>query len=374
MFISVLGLGQGGGNLADEFAKRGYYTGAINYSQTDLNSLSHVDNKLTLIGSEGVGKQRNVAIELMSSNWDLATNFVKENYSHPSIEIILVPFSTAGGSGSGIAPLLLNLLSETMPNKTFVAMPIIPDNTEVYKNKLNCLDTFQDLSDLDCAILPIDNDNARTSSSNVGRGGLYKNINENVANTIDNILHYTDQHSKHSVLDKKDLLSIFKTKGYVTIAELNLSSLTAEPIEISETSFAQRIEESWSNTPFANIQLDQVVSTGIIFDGQERLLDLINTQKLFSPFSSMPLSLYEGYYNTHKGKLITILAGLSVCRDRLTQIENDLETSQNNMSISSNTQEYKPKKHIMSLDISTKQQKQHSVKDISNIINKFKRK
>ena len=33
MFISFLGLGQGGSNIADEAASHGFYTSSINYSQ-----------------------------------------------------------------------------------------------------------------------------------------------------------------------------------------------------------------------------------------------------------------------------------------------------------------------------------------------------
>ncbi|EJL1642822.1 hypothetical protein NL868_004357, partial [Shigella flexneri] len=78
MFISFLGLGQGGSNLADVAASRGFHAASINYSQRDLDSLENIELKLKLVGSEGIGKIRSEAIRLMNNNWDLAINFVKE--------------------------------------------------------------------------------------------------------------------------------------------------------------------------------------------------------------------------------------------------------------------------------------------------------
>ncbi len=144
-------------------ASRGFHAASINYSQRDLDSLENIELKLKLVGSEGIGKIRSEAIRLMNNNWDLAINFVKENFSHSSIEIIFVPFATGGGSGAGIAPVLLSLLQETLPGKVFVAMPIIPDLSEAFTTQRNCLETFEDISYLNMCILPVDNDIAHST-------------------------------------------------------------------------------------------------------------------------------------------------------------------------------------------------------------------
>lgn len=365
--IAFLGLGQGGSNVADEASKNGLYAGAINYSSRDLESLKYIKEKLYLVGSEGVGKDRNVAIQLMNSNWDLATNFVKEHFSHPSIEIIFVPFSTAGGSGSGVAPVLLSMLIELMPTKSFVAMPIIPDKTEVYKSQSNCLETFEDLSQLDIAILPIDNEQVRTTMGNGGRVGLYRNTNERVIKLIKDVIDYTDQPSQYSVLDKKDFLSIFKTKGFATISEVNIAQLNDE-FELTETSFAEKVQKSWNNSPFAKVERDQIISAGIIFDGQERLLDCLNMRKVFSVFgNSMPLNLFEGIYSNENGKVISILSGLSLCSSRLQLIESIVQSNQDTIPTSNRSQ------YVSKINKPIQDIKKQPVKDISSMINKFRR-
>ncbi|MBE2919385.1 cell division protein FtsZ [Anoxybacillus flavithermus] len=373
MFISFLGLGQGGSNIADEAASHGFYTSSINYSQRDLDSLEHIELKLKLVGSEGIGKARSEAIRLMNNNWDLATTFVKENYSHSSIEIIFVPFSTSGGSGSGIAPVLLNILCEMMPDKVFVAMPIIPDSTESYISQKNCLETFEDLSDLNICILPIDNDKYRSMLGNVGKNVLYKSINQDVIKLIKNLVAYTDRQSKFSAFDKKDLKAIFSTKGIATISETNLNDLIKQS-EIGESSISEYIQKSWLNSCFAEIEFNQIISAGFIFDGNEKLMQLLNLQKIFSPFANeMPINLFEGYFESEENVVTTILSGLDWCNSRLKKVENIAKDTVELFNKIETTNQYKSNVSNFQFKLNNQKPITQKVKDISSIINKFKR-
>lgn len=371
MFMSFLGIGQGGSNIADEAAKRGFYSAAINFSEKDLESLEHIDKKLKLIGSEGVGKVRNRAIELMNHNWELAINFVKENFSHPSIEIIFVPFSTGGGSGSGISPVLLNMLIETIPNKAFVAMPIIPDKTESYIAQQNCLETFEDLLQLEICILPIDNNKGYKNLKTKGKNQVYSNINTNVINLIQSLFNYSEKTSKYGVIDKKDLLSLFDTSGYSTI-----SNVPVKPLEINmeyhDYGISQRIIESWGNSPFADIEYSLITKAGVIYEGNEQFVEYIQYDKIFSLFDNkFPISLYEGYYNGSANTVTTILTGLSPIKTRLNEISTITEQIVDTYVNSQN------QSHILNIpmqpNILTQKQPKQKVKDISSIINKYKR-
>lgn len=374
MYISFLGLGQAGGNLADLAMKRGFYSAAINFSQRDLDSLEEVELKLKLVGSEGIGKQREHAIQLMNNNWDLATNFVKENFSHSSIEIVFIPFATGGGSGGGIAPILLQLLTESMPDKIFVAMPIIPDIKETYTSQHNCLEVFEDLAQLDICTLPIDNEKARATLNNVGKNNLYKTVNENVINLIEKLVSYTDKHSKYGILDKKDLKTIFSVKGVSTISETSIVTLQ-ESIEISDSAIADKVIQSWSKSCFADIEFNQILSSGFIFDGQESLMEFINMEKIFANFDNkMPISLFESYYNENKGSILTVLSGLAWSNKRLEQIDQIITNTTNTFNNLSQTEIYKSKANIQSkINNITHAKKQTKINDISSIINKFKR-
>ncbi|STO12844.1 Cell division GTPase [[Flavobacterium] thermophilum] len=373
MFISFLGLGQAGGNIADEAAKQGFYSASINYSERDLESLEYVNLKLKLIGSEGIGKARSEAIRLMANNWDLATTFVKENFSHSSIEIIFVPFSTAGGSGSGIAPVLLEILCQEMPDKVFVSMPIIPDSTEAYISQKNCLECFEDLSQLDICTLPIDNEKFRANSLQFGKNVFYKTVNQKVIQIIQQLEQYTEQSSKYGVFDKKDLKALFQTKGLGTIAQCNLNDLKHQT-EISESDIANLIKESWHQSCFADIEYNQIISAGIIFDGEEEFMSILNHQKIFSPFNNkMPLHLFEGYYTSESNIITTVLTGLDWCHSRLKTIEEKTKEATKAMEHIKTRTIYKSNAVDILSKIKNEQPKKEKVKDISSLINKFKR-
>lgn len=372
MFVSFLGLGQGGGNIVDEAAKRGIYSAAINFSQRDLDSLEYVENKLKAIGSEGIGKQRKEALHLMNNNWDLTTKFVQEHFSHPSIEIIFVPFSTAGGSGSGIAPVLISLLKEMMPNKVFVAMPIIPDIDESFLNQKNCLETFEDILEIDVCILPIDNQKVRKELKTTGKNMLYKKVNSSVIDIIEDVVSFTDKNSKYGVLDKKDLKSVFMTKGIATIGKTEIANLSGQ-FNLIDESFAQYIHNSWRDSIFADIEEGgNIKSAGIVFEGQEILMEYLNLKSIFSIFENkMPINLYEGYYTGNKGTVLTILTGLSVCKTRLDVIDQSLSQTNSLMRNFNSNETYKS--NSLSEVENLSQNKKEKVKDISSIINKFKR-
>lgn len=371
MFISFLGLGQGGSNLADEAAKNGFHAASINYSQRDLDSLEEISLKLKLVGSEGIGKVRSEAIRLMNNNWDLAINFVKENFSHSSTEIIFVPFASGGGSGAGIAPVLLNLVQQSLPDKVFVAMPIIPDLSEAFTTQRNCLETFEDISDLDICILPVDNEKANSTKTYIGKNRLYETINSNVIKLIKNLVEYTDKESNYGVLDRKDLKNLFNVKGMAIISETNLATLEMVN-SLNEQSVSNNIRQAWSKSYFADIEVKTLVSAGIIYDGQKDFMDYINLGNLFSVFQNkMPLNMYEGYYMSEKGgKVITTLTGLPWCNSRLELIDEHLQSIASEFN--NQTEETKFQSKTVSIPVINKKEKA-KVNDISSIINKLKR-
>lgn len=372
--IAIIGLGGAGNQIADEASKLGFHAGAINFSQSDLDSAESVELKLKLVGSEGVGKNRDEAIRLMENNWELATNFIKDNFSHPSIKIIAFAFSTGGGSGSGVSPVLLDILTNEMTDKTFVAIPIIPDKSEVLVNQMNCLSTFEQLSSLNIAVFPIDNEKVKTNYNIVGKNKLYNVANNSVIELLKKIISYTERSSKNGNIDEKDLIQIFKTKGMGTISEVNVSTFKGE-VELSKESVAKTIQRSWDSSIFAPIEYNQVVRSGIIFDGQESFMEFLDYDLIFKKFNKgMPIDLFEGnYHDKTNVDVLSILTGLSWCTSRLSEIEYIIEEKRRNAELAldeTNNQAYQSNATSLSTKIRTDSKQKKSVLDI---LSKYKR-
>lgn len=373
--ISIIGLGGAGNQVANVASEYGFLTGAINFSQSDLDSAENVNLKLKLVGSEGVGKQREEAIRLIDNNWESAVNFIKEHFSHPSTKVIAFVFSTGGGSGSGISPILLDILTNEMPDKTFIAMPIIPDKSEVLVNQMNCLSTFEQLSKLDIAVFPIDNEKIKTLHNINGKNLLYKVANESAIDILSKIVSYTEKSSKNGNIDEKDLLQIFKTKGIGLMSEVSISDSHEGEIVLNSTHIAKLVQQSWNKSIFSPIEYNQVVRAGIILDGNETLMAYLDYEEIFSKFrKGMPIDLFEGNYHEQKGNVLSILTGLAWCNSRLKEIEDIIEEKRSNAESALNetsNQDYKSS--VSSLNTRIRPTTDTRKRSVSDILSKYKR-
>jgi cell division GTPase FtsZ len=326
MMFGFVGIGQAGGNIAEVAAKKGFHSVAVNYSQKDLDSLEKVNDTLKLVGTEGVGKRRDDAVEMIPNNIEMVQKFFENHFTTPTIEVIVVAFAAGGGTGSGVSPLLVEVLSHQMPDKAIVACPILPDLSESPISQFNTVKVSEELSSLDVAVFPIDNSKAESE----GKDKLYKEVNEKVVELFSILYEYTNKSSVEGILDRKDLLEIFKTVGVGVIAIQDLAKLEKKN-DLTEAGVAEQITDSWDRSVFVTPEMDKVESIGIIFDGQASMMGVVSHKAITSGFGSRPPYVYEGYYHGERGKAITVLTGLSWYNTRLQEIEDLLADNVDNL-------------------------------------------
>lgn len=315
--LSIVGLGQAGSNMAEEAQKLGILSGAINFSQKDLDSV-YVKHKLRLLGSEGVGKRRNEAIELFQNQWNTAVSFVEDNFNHS--QVIAFVFSTSGGSGSGIAPILIDLVSNQFPNKTIIAIAILPDKTESATSQINSLSTIEELSKLNIAIFPIDNEQTRLQYGDFGKNKLYESTNKRTINLFHQLFSYTQKTSKTGNFDEKDLITTLKTSGLASITEASVSSSLSN-VSLSVKGVNKKVHDSWKEGLFLLSNTSMIKRAAYVFDGQDSLMEYVRSDSIFTQFETKPLEVFEGYYHESKGKIITVLMGLSWEQSRFSDIQ-----------------------------------------------------
>ncbi|MGG4438357.1 cell division protein FtsZ [Priestia megaterium] len=373
--IGFIGLGAAGSNVADEAASRDYPAIAINYSQRDLDSLEYIEERLKLVGSEGVGKNREAASRLMSKNWESAVSFVQENFSSPSIEIIFVCFSTGGGSGSGIAPVLLEILHGELPDKVFVAVPILPDLSEVLPNQINSIQSGEELCGLDLCVLPLDNEQVRKqyATLNLPKNKLFHKTNTLFIDSIERVLSFTTRESKNGVLDEKDLLTIFSTKGVASIGIATITDVNEHSEEAAPQFIADKITAAWKESIFSPIEMNQVFRAGVVLNAPESFIDYINMKTIFGGFrNGMPVDLFEGYYHNDEYTLCVILSGLSWYRTRLGETEEVVESMKKNAEqLLTKNEVYKSKTNT-SIGLRAQEKKATKKKNIQDILKKYK--
>ena len=130
--IGIVGIGQGGNNVAQELEARGLQVLQINSSMEDLATLRNPSNVYHIKTGEGSARNRDRIKSLAAADHEGILSAINAKIDG---EIILVAFSAGGGTGSGLAPMLCQLL--LMQGRQVGAIVILPGSHEMAKAQMN---------------------------------------------------------------------------------------------------------------------------------------------------------------------------------------------------------------------------------------------
>lgn len=180
MKLVVIGLGQCGGRVADEFSRlnsrarsqRGIeiVTGAfaVNTDAADLSGLvsikANYQNRILIggrkTGGHGVGKINELGAEVAREDGDKVVDAIRTAKRFYESDAFLIVASAAGGTGSGSIPIITQIVKERYVDKPVYCLVILPfeheEQTEertVY-NAATCLKSTYSVAD---AVFLIDN-------------------------------------------------------------------------------------------------------------------------------------------------------------------------------------------------------------------------
>jgi len=173
MKLSVIGLGQCGCRVADQFARlnaKGQaerkatiapHVLAVNTDQADLTGLNFIKKDYMhriLIGlretlGHGVGKINELGAQLARSDGDKVMDAIKSEPRFYETHAFLIIAGAAGGTGSGSIPVIAQLVKERYPNKPVYALVVLPfeheESSEVRSvyNTATCLNSIYEIVD-----------------------------------------------------------------------------------------------------------------------------------------------------------------------------------------------------------------------------------
>jgi cell division GTPase FtsZ len=180
MKLVVIGFGQCGGRIADEFARlnrraRGYrgieiITGAfaVNTDAADLSGLTSIrsDYQHRILiggrktGGHGVGKINELGAEIAAEDGDKIVDAIRTTRRFFESDAFLLIAASAGGTGSGAIPIITQLIKQRYVDKPVYDLIILPfeheETTEertIY-NSAVCLKSANAVAD---AIILVDN-------------------------------------------------------------------------------------------------------------------------------------------------------------------------------------------------------------------------
>lgn len=230
MKILVIGLGQCGGRIADEFSRLNHLAKrkrgleiingafAVSTDMSDLIGLTSIkaDYKhRILIGAEqlhglGVDGNNELGARVMHEHADTVLEEIREVKQFFETDAILVIAGAAGGSGSGALPVIVRRIKQRFQDKIVYAMVILPyeyEEQEEAKNVYNTAVCLKSVASVADAVLLVDNELYK--ADDIVKGDFLR-INQAIVEPFYNLLCAgAEKHKKHigaKLLDAGDII------------------------------------------------------------------------------------------------------------------------------------------------------------------------
>lgn len=292
--VAFIGLGACGSNITLLFQKKGYTSFYINGSEQDNKSLSGARNILKLKGYDGCGGDRTVSEIALANNLEIIEEIKKIKE-----EIIYLVFSTAGSTGSGLAPILCDIISELNDTeglgKTVCCIAVLPKRNEALQKHINAYNCIKELAEKDdigsCLLI----DNNKMDS--------LERINTIFVNQMDCFL--TDEaYSSKGNVDISERMKLIKQRGMMVLSVV-CNGKVGKPVEYLEALLTKNV--------FAPIESDGIVEYIAIINSLEETVQVDRIKKAVG----IPVNVFIGY---GAKKTITIVSGLSLPFTYLSEI------------------------------------------------------
>lgn len=311
--ISIIGIGNAGNQLLNEAIKReNIRVFAVNSSQKDLgNAVTNAEIPSFIIGhdAKGAGKSReSAAIFFQQNGAELATAVPAFSSMCDSSDVIIVAGSTAGGTGSGVAPQMVRLLKMMYNNKIIIYVGILPRITDAPKAQQNSIECLNEIQECKVPYLLADLDFYKGIPNNIA----YQKIQQYLMDCIDIMGGRYLNHSQYGMIDENDMRVILSEPGYLSmynLMDITQSQLEKEPMQ---TQMVKLIKSSPAAERTRNGIINQM---GVVLNTPEEMSDITMSSDYteLTNYIGTPISIFENFANVPgaTGQMIIILSGQS---------------------------------------------------------------
>ena len=296
--VGFIGVGQAGGNIAKLFEDVGYTALYINTSEEDLKTLKNSPHQYHVPNTTGCGKDRNLAKNALANFAEEICTQINDIFTQ---EMIFVAFSTSGGTGSGIAPFLIDILSQET-DKKICAIAILPSEKEsiqAHINSYDCCKELTEIEDMGCTFF-IDNNNSRSND--------ILTINNIFFFLLNDFLNKQDNYSVRGNIDETEVLKMLSAKGASAITILK-----------NEKSNIKNLVDNFKNNIFAPRENDKIITYVGMYHSKEPIEE-IDMQTVFAEIGT-PIDLFQGYESDNT---VCVLSGMSYPFTRVISIRDSV--------------------------------------------------
>ncbi len=273
--IAVIGLGQGGGNIAAQFAQFGYRAIALNTALTDLSALGDGTNRSGLApeqrlyigidGYDGAGGDLNYGRECIRENAERIRQAVAAHAT--DADLVLIAAGLGGGTGSAASELARTLEDLALP---LVVLATLPTDSESGMAKVNAMRGVNALVQMEgLSWIFVDNSRLAQAHSDVPMDRYFETINNVIVEPLDalNRLNSAAESFPIRSVDGEDLRRILLAGGAINYAGVDLPTLEVDAVIESIRGALQS-----SDIMPAGYALEQVATIGVVIQAPDEVL------------------------------------------------------------------------------------------------------
>ena len=328
--VGIIGIGNTGNQVASlAKEKLGIPVLAINSSEKDLETVpNNIPKKLITDKdglSSGAGKDRQLAKTYLK---DSITNLLKDQEIIDLIsplDVVFIVSSTGGGTGSGTAPLLANIIEARFVDTKVIMVGVLPVNSEALSAHVNTLEYLNELYKVmeNQTYMLYDNDKCASLPSYK----LLDKVNNEIVEDINVLRCNYNYTTKLDSIDDRDAKRLISFAGRIVVSrvedfkEKDTDNMTIEDMLIDNIKKNCHVEAQRDK---------KVMASGIITNLSQTLTEEFdNNIPKVRDFTGDPIHAFNHIYVNDDRKMpnnvYLILSGLSPINDRINIISDRIE-------------------------------------------------
>lgn len=254
MRFLTIGLGHCGGKIASAFKASAMKEQhlimdvcGINTDKTDLASHREIpeENKLLVGSGKGAAKDWSEGFHAGCEARNNIHNMVRK-VLHPETDIVMLALGEGGGSGSGLAPVVAEVVGDL--GRDCMVLATLPFQMESVKAKVNAakgLDLLYREETVKALIL-IDNDKIVAHYPDKVLTDAYSEVNKTAIDTFVNLLKLANTPSQADRVDESELNSMLSYPGFATLANYRTYANMVGSLD-------SMLQHSWEGSLFADV-------------------------------------------------------------------------------------------------------------------------
>lgn len=328
--VGIIGLGNAGNQVA-VLAKEKLNVPAIaiNSSEKDLETVPDSIPKKKITDRDGIshgaGKDRSLAKKFLK---DSVMGLLKDEdvtTMVANLDVVFIVSSTGGGTGSGTAPLVANIIGATFKDVKVIMVGVLPVNSEALSAHVNTLEYLNELYKVleGQTYMLYDNDKL----ANLPSYKIMETVNNEIVSDIDVIRCTYNYTTKFDSIDDRDMMRLISFPGRIVVSRLEAFN--------EKTCDNQTIEDMLIDNIKRNAHVEaqrdkKIMSSGIITNLSQTLTEVFdNNLPKVRDFMGDPLHAFNHIYVNDDRKqpnnVFYIMSGLTPVNDKINIITDRIE-------------------------------------------------